>query len=260
MKNNNFKMKIIFFLCIVATFFIFADSVFAKTGKKDFAKKSSTIKKGKKQTAVKKAKEADISFDFDQVDIRVFIKFISELTNKNFIVDEKVRGKVTVISPKKISKKEAYRVFETILEVHGYSMVKAGNLTKIVPSASVRRMNIETKTNKRKYIKKANDEIVTQIIPLKYADVNDVKALFAPLVSKSGMILSYNPTNTLFLTDVYSNITRLLKILRQIDIKGVAKEVTIIPLRHSDAKKVIKIVSTVLKGRKKVARLTKLFL
>jgi len=61
-----------------------------------------------------------ISMDFDQVDIKVFIKFMSELTGKNFVVDDKVRGKVTVLSPTKISVDEAYRVFLSVLEVNGF--------------------------------------------------------------------------------------------------------------------------------------------
>jgi general secretion pathway protein D len=75
-----------------------------------------------------------ISMDFDQVDIKVFIKFISELTGKNFVVDDKVRGKVTVLSPSKISVEEAYKVFESVLEVHGFTTVPAGKVIKVVPS------------------------------------------------------------------------------------------------------------------------------
>ena len=84
-----------------------------------------------------------ISMDFDQVDIKVFIKFISELTGKNFVVDDKVRGKVTVLSPSKISVEEAYKVFESVLEVHGFTTVPAGKVTKIVPSVEARQKSVE---------------------------------------------------------------------------------------------------------------------
>ena len=56
-----------------------------------------------------------VSIDFNNVDIVVFIKFISDLTKKNFVVDEKVRGKVTIISPGKITVDEAYQVFLSVL-------------------------------------------------------------------------------------------------------------------------------------------------
>ncbi|UCF83293.1 MAG: hypothetical protein JSV50_19285, partial [Desulfobacteraceae bacterium] len=73
-----------------------------------------------------------VTIDFDNVDIAIFIKFISELTGKNFVIDKAVKGKVTIISPTKISVKEAYKVFESVLEVHGYTTVPAGRVIKIV--------------------------------------------------------------------------------------------------------------------------------
>ena len=73
-----------------------------------------------------------VSIDFNNVDINVFVKFISELTGKNFVLDHRVKGKVTIISPTKISIKEAYKVFESVLEVHGYTTVKSDKIIKIV--------------------------------------------------------------------------------------------------------------------------------
>ena len=62
-----------------------------------------------------------VTIDFDNVDIALFIKFISELTGKNFVIDSNVRGKVTIISPTKISVDEAYQVFQSVLEVNGFT-------------------------------------------------------------------------------------------------------------------------------------------
>ena len=64
-----------------------------------------------------------VTIDFNDVDINLFIKYISELTGKNFIVDRTVKGKVTIISPTRISEEDAYRVFESVLEVHGFTTV-----------------------------------------------------------------------------------------------------------------------------------------
>ena len=70
--------------------------------------------------------EGMVSMDFENVDIRVVIKYISDLTGKNFIIDQNVRGPVTVISPTKIPLDEVYRVFESILEVRGFVTVPSG--------------------------------------------------------------------------------------------------------------------------------------
>jgi general secretion pathway protein D len=191
--------------------------------------------------------ERFISIDFNDVDLSVFIKFISELTSKNFVVDQRVKGKVTIISPSKISVKEAYKVFESVLEVHGYTTVEAGQVIKIVPSPDARSKNIETRLKEE--AASPADRVVTQLIPLKFADSTEIKKLFAPLISKSSVILAYSPTNMLIVTDIYSNIKRLLRILKAIDITGMGEELSVIPLEYADSTKFVKILDSVFKTK-----------
>ena len=73
-----------------------------------------------------------VSMDFDNVDIKLFIKFISGLTGKNFIVDKDVRGNVTVMAPAKLTVEEAYKTFESVLEINGYTVIPSGKVIKIV--------------------------------------------------------------------------------------------------------------------------------
>ena len=190
-----------------------------------------------------------VTIDFNNVDINVFIKFISELTGKNFVIDQRVKGNVTIISPTKISIKEAYRVFESVLEVHGFSAVKAGKVTKIIPATDARSKNIETKL--RAEVASPQDRLVTQLMPLRYADPTEIKRLFTPLVSKSSVIVDYRPTNMLIITDIYSNIQRLMKILDAIDLPGIGREITVVPLEYADATKMVSILDTVFQPRKK---------
>ncbi|MBT8366824.1 MAG: type II secretion system secretin GspD [Deltaproteobacteria bacterium] len=186
-----------------------------------------------------------VSIDFNNVDINVFIKFMSELTGTNFIVDQRVKGRVTIISPSKISLQEAYKVFESVLEVHGYATVKSGELVKIIPSPDARSKSIETKL--REEASAPEDKVVTQLIPLKYAAPIEIKRLFTPMVSKSSVILAYPPTNTLIITDVYSNIKRLLKILKEIDITGIGQQISVIPVEYSEATKLVNLLNTIFK-------------
>ncbi|MBW1674289.1 MAG: type II secretion system secretin GspD [Deltaproteobacteria bacterium] len=174
-----------------------------------------------------------VTIDFDSVDIGLFIKFISELTGKNFVIDKGVKGKVTIISPTKISVNEAYRVFESVLDVHGFTTVPAGSIIKIVPALHARSKNIETRLRKEAIA--PEDKVVTQLIPLAYANPDELKKLFAPLISKSSLIVSYQPTRMLIVTDVLSNIKRLLKIVEVIDVVGIGEEISVIPLEHATA-------------------------
>ncbi|MBW1714714.1 MAG: type II secretion system secretin GspD [Deltaproteobacteria bacterium] len=177
--------------------------------------------------------ERYVTIDFDNVDIVLFIKFISELTGKNFVIDKAVRGKVTIISPTKISVKEAYKVFESVLEVHGFTTVVAGNIIKVVPALHARSKNIETRLRQQAIT--PEDKVVTQLIPLEYANPDELRKLFAPLISKSSVIVSYPPTRMLIITDVLSNIRRLLRIVREIDVVGIGEEISVIPLEHARA-------------------------
>ncbi len=184
-----------------------------------------------------------VTIDFDNVDIALLIKFISELTGKNFVIDKGVKGKVTIISPTKISVEEAYRVFESVLEVHGFTTVPAGSVVKIVPSVQARSKNIETRL--REEAVDPEDRVVTQLIPLEYADPNELKKLFAPLISKSSVIISYPPTGILIVTDVLSNIKRLLRIVKAIDVVGVGEEISVVPIEHATATVLVKSLTSV---------------
>jgi general secretion pathway protein D len=187
-----------------------------------------------------------VTIDFEEVDINLFIKYISELTGKNFIIDKSVRGNVTIVSPTKISIDEAYKVFESVLEVQGFTTVPAGSIIKIVPSADARSKSVAT--GFRDATGEVSDKIVTQLIPLKYADPEELKRLFTPLVSKNSVVISYPATNLLIVTDALSNISRLLQIIREIDVEENVSEIAVIPLENANATDVAQTLDTIFQG------------
>lgn len=193
-----------------------------------------------------------VAIDFNDVDIRLFIKFISEITGRNFVVDQRVKGKITVISPSRISVAEAYQVFVSVLEVHGFTIVDSGEITKIVPMPDARTRNIDTRFSGDKA--ESNDKVVSRIIPLAYADAGELRKLLTPLVSKSSIIMAYPPTNTLIITDVQSNIKRLLSIIKTIDVAGIGQEISLIPLENADAGEIEAILKTTFASRGKPRR------
>ncbi len=179
-----------------------------------------------------------VTIDFDEVDITVFIKYISELTGKNFIIDKSVKGNITVISPTKISEADAYQVFESVLEVQGFTTVPSGSIIKIVPAVQARSKNVETGFLLES--ESPRDKVVTQLIPLQHADPEQLKKVFAPLVSKTSVVISYTPTGMLIVTDVMSNIKRLLHIIKEIDVPALAEGITVLPLQHASAMEIAK--------------------
>lgn len=195
-------------------------------------------------TAGAQQEEEFISLDFHQVDINLFIRFVSEITGTNFIVDPRVTGHITVISPTKISVDAVYPIFKSILEMHGFSLVQADEMVKVVPSVEARHRAIQIGIGREIEEIPPEDTIVTQLIPLRYVHVNQVRAILAPLVSRASNMVPHLPTNTLILTEVASNIQRLLKIIEEIDIEGVGIERRVIPLKFASAGEIVPTITS----------------
>lgn len=179
-----------------------------------------------------------VTIDFDNVDIQVFIKFISELTGRNFVIDDKVKGKVTVFSPKKIAVDEIYKVFESVLEIYGFATVPAGDVTKVIPALEARGKNMELRLKAEETA--PDDRIATQILTLQHAQPDEMKKVLDPLVSKTSIVLAYAPAGMLIITDVLSNIKRLQAIVTALDVEGVGEVVSYIPLQSAPAGEIAK--------------------
>jgi general secretion pathway protein D len=182
------------------------------------------------------ADDALITMDFQDVDLGTVIKFMGELTGKNFLVSDQLKGKVTVISPKKITVQEAYKVFESVLEMNGYTAVSTADAIKIIPSGMARQAGLETHEGKEADSVKVDEKMITQVIPLEYAPAEELRNLFTPLISKDGTIIAYKPTNHLIITERASNIFRLLKIVEQIDVRIIEEKISVFPLEYASAR------------------------
>jgi general secretion pathway protein D len=174
-----------------------------------------------------------ITIDFDKVDILLFIKYISELTGKNFIIDKAVKGTVSIISPTKISEEEAFQVFESVLAVNGFTTVQAGVVTKIMPSVKARTVNIDTLHHGE--LSTPQDRIVTQLIPLVHTTPTEMKKVLAPLVSKTSVVIAHTQSGILIVTDTLSNIQKLLSIISSLDVDYSSDELEVIILEHATA-------------------------
>lgn len=190
-----------------------------------------------------------IQLNFRDVEILNVIRLMSELTGKNFLVDGNVRGKVTLIAPEPVSLDEAYQVFLSILEIQGFTVVPQGPVIKVIPSADIKDNPIPTATDEESALSPTDsDAFVTQLIPLEFADVNQIRGLLSPLVSKESSLLSYVPTNTLILTETSSNIARLKKIIAVLDVRAPTRIFRVVPLEHADAGELAGSLQTALQG------------
>lgn len=198
----------------------------------------------------KEALPAYVTMNFKDVDLQVFIKFISELTGKNFLIDPKVKGMVTIVSPQKVTVDEVYKVFLSVLEVNGFTVIEAGQVSKIVPTADAKTKATETFLEKK--LRTPEDKIVTQLVPLKHADSLNLARLLASLVEKTGLLVPYAETNTLIVIDTMSNINRLVRIIGELDVPG-DEEIWVTQLRYAKADDLAKKLATLFQERRAAA-------
>jgi general secretion pathway protein D len=174
-----------------------------------------------------------ITMDFQDVEIAVLAKFISEVTGRNFIVDDRVRGTVTIIAPDRISADEAYAVFQSVLQVKGFTTIQAGRATKIVPSKEAKASTLLTLAGPAQPA--AHEEFITRLEHIGNADVTAVAKVLEPLVSHDGLVQAYPPANTLLIIDTASNVDRLLTVARHLDVSREQQATDVIRLVHADA-------------------------
>jgi general secretion pathway protein D len=170
-----------------------------------------------------------ITMNFQDVDIPVLAKFISEITGKNFVVDESVRGKVSIISPTKVTPAQAYSIFQSVLQVKGFTTVQAGPVIKIVPARQVRES--AALTTSQEPGQSRGDAYVTRMIKLKNIDAASLVNVIQPMVSHDGLVAAFPQDNTLILTDDAYNIDRLLRIIGSLDVQGTQQNIEVIPLK-----------------------------
>jgi general secretion pathway protein D len=170
-----------------------------------------------------------ITMNFQNVDIPVLAKFISEITGRNFIIDESVRGKVTIISPSKVTAEQAYSIFQSVLQVKGFTTVQAGKIIKIVPARNVRSSAALTESQVPAQTK--GDEYVTRMVRLKNIDAASIIGVIQPMVSHDGLVAAFPLDNTIIVTDDAYNVERLLQIIGSLDVRGQQQTIVVIPLK-----------------------------
>ena len=182
---------------------------------------------------------AKIMLDFVNKPIMDLIKYMAEITGRNFILTDDIKGEVTIISHKPVTVPAAYEAFLSSLEQTGYTTVSVGNITKVVAS------NIAGKTPIRVH-QNGNipftDNFVTQVIELENVTVSDISSVVKELMSKDASVISYAPANTLILTDAATNIRKIYRIINQLDIAAPKARLNVVPLSHAQATEVQKII------------------
>lgn len=177
-------------------------------------------------------------WNLSNVDIQTVIEEISKETNKNFLIDPRVSGKVNIISNHPMDSDEIYQVFLSILEVLGYSAIDSGEVIKIVPASSARHMNTPVTSPRHPG---RGDEVIVQVLPVKNISAAKMVPILRPLLPETGNISAYAPGNALVISGTADNVSRIRKIVSQVD-QADTSDVEIIPLQQATAAKVVSVI------------------
>lgn len=173
------------------------------------------------------------NFDLNDQDIRDVVKLISKWTGKNFILDQKVRGKITILGPSQVTLQEAYQAFLSALAANGLTTVQSGKFIRIIESAEARRAPVKTYIGD--YAPK-DDAFITRIFQLQYINADEVQREFRDMTTRQGKLFAYEPTNSIIITDTGSNIQRIKEILDALDIPTFETTLHVMAIKNSNAK------------------------
>lgn len=167
-------------------------------------------------------------------DLTAFINEVADITGKNFAVDPRVRGNVTVISNKPLNKDEVYDLFLGVLNVNGVVAIPSGNTIKLVPDSNVKNSGIPYDSRNRL----RGDQIVTRVIWLENTNPNDLIPALRPLMPQFAHMAAIAGTNALIVSDRAANIYQLENIIRNLDGTG-QNDIEAINLQSSQAEEII---------------------
>lgn len=182
--------------------------------------------------------------NLSDVEIRTFIDTVAKVTGKNFIVDPRVKARITVITPRELDKDELYQVFLSVLDVHGFAAVPVGGVIKILPDVNAKQGPVPTTTDREPG---TGDELVTRVIDVRNVPAAQLVPILRPLVPQQGHLAAYPSTNVLVISDRAANIERLAQLIRRID-RADNEEIEVIQLQHAAAPEVVRILTQLLQA------------
>ena len=177
-----------------------------------------------------------VTLNLKNAELLTFIETVSQATGKNFIIDPQVQGKVNVISSTEIDNEELYHLFLSVLRVHGYIAVEGDDFTKILPQSNL-------KENSSFISSTSNDIIVTTTIAIANVPANQLVPVLRPIISQYGLLAAYTPSNSIVVTDTQANITRLNKVITELD-KEIDEDYEVIALKNSSAEEIAQVIKS----------------
>ncbi|MEJ6539570.1 MAG: type II secretion system secretin GspD [Halioglobus sp.] len=189
----------------------------------------------------------DYTINLKDTDIRELIQFVSDATGTTIVVDPVVKGKVRVISSNPVSANELYELFLSVLDVHGYTAVRSGDIVRVIPSKDARSAPLDVSDDRSSM---TSDEYMTQVIRLENISAAKLIPVLRPLVPQQAHMAAYAPSNAIIISDVSANIDKIRDIIERMD-KSAVQKTDIIKLRYAVAEDVVRMLEQLNKSAAK---------
>jgi general secretion pathway protein D len=181
---------------------------------------------------------------FDNSDLHTVVRIIAMNLGINYVIDPTVRGVVNVETYADVRRSDLFGILEAILKVNGATMVRAGNFYQIVPANTAVRMPLEVQSQQ---VVAADDQVVLQIVPMKFVAADEIARLLMPYLSEAGNIVAQG--SVVLITDRRSNLRKLLEILDVFDTRAFQGErVRLLAIKNNRVKDVVDDLKTVFSG------------
>ncbi|MBJ7539062.1 type II secretion system secretin GspD [Marinomonas sp. C1424] len=166
--------------------------------------------------------------NLQQADIQAFLNQVSEITGKSFILDPRVKGKVTVVSKTELDKKSVLNLFFTVLSVHGYAAIETPEGIKIVPQSNAKQSGLRFDSDSNT----VGALLVTEVIAIKNVVAAELVPILRPLIPPFGHLAAVKEANALIISDRADNIRELEKLIQRLDNTS-DKEIRVVQLVHA---------------------------
>jgi len=146
-------------------------------------------------------------------DIRAFVTQVADITGYSFVVDPRVKGKVTVLSSAPMNKDEIYDLFLAVLQVHGFTAIPGEEVIKVVQQVDAK----QSAESLERFTEVPSEQLITRVIQIDNANALELVPILRPLVAKYGHLAGVAAANALIVSDHSSNIRRIEQIVRELD-------------------------------------------
>jgi general secretion pathway protein D len=195
------------------------------------------------------AKKADaaaadsVMLNFVNADIDAVVRAIGQYTGRTFVIDPRVKGTLTLVTERPVTKQQAFEQLLSGLRLQGFTIVQTGNTMRVVPEADAKLQGGTVVVPRSP--SPGGDQLITQVFRLQYESATSMVPILRPLIAPNNTISAYPQNNTLVITDYAENLKRIQRIIEAIDTPATS-DLEMIPVKFGLAMEIASIVNRVL--------------